>query len=60
MKKYFAITVFAIGTLLTSCSKECCTNIILPDVCEDNFSEATYSDWQEAKAAFELAGYNCD
>ena len=52
---------FAIGLLaLTSCSKECCTNAILPNICEDDFDTATYSDWEEAKTALSAVGYNCD
>ncbi|MFT4682429.1 MAG: hypothetical protein ACI9YU_002292 [Flavobacteriales bacterium] len=54
MKKYFAIAVFAIGTMsLTSCSSDCCTVTstgIDVEVCEDTYDDAgTGISWGDYK-----------
>lgn len=56
MKKYFALAVFAIGTMsLTSCSSDCCT-VSTVEICEDDYTSVGGVSWADYKAAVEASG----
>lgn len=59
MKKYFFLSVFAIGTMtLTSCENEECCKFLTVKECEGE--EPSGLTWEEYKAQLDAAGYNCD
>ncbi|MFT4525079.1 MAG: hypothetical protein ACI85F_001231 [Bacteroidia bacterium] len=61
MKKYFAIAVFAIGTMsLTSCSSDCCT-VSEVKVCESDYTDVAGISWADYKALVVSTGSGtCD
>jgi hypothetical protein len=61
MKKYFALAVFAIGTMsLTSCSSDCCT-VSTIEICEDDYVSTGTITWTDYKAAVVASGTGtCD
>ena len=58
MKKYFFLSVFALGAMtMTSCKKDCC-KILTVEVCEEDTPDGV--NWDDYKATLEAGGYNCD
>lgn len=62
MKKALLAIVPVMGLVamtMSSCSSNCCTYLTLK-VCEDDFDNTLYDNWDDAKTTLEAAGYNCD